>query len=343
MTGTVLVTDYAWPDLDIERALLGEIGYEIVVAEAGDEADLVARAACVDAILTCWQPVTAAVLDAATRCTTVGRYGVGLDNIDVEHATELGIVVTNVPAYCVDEVAEHTMTLLLGSLRHLVPFAGQVRAGGWDNRAFGPMHRLSALTLGLIGYGRIGHAVAVRARAFGMNVLVHSPRLTPGALGPGITAVASLDALLAESDVVSLHVPLTDRTRHLIDARALALMKPGAHLINTARGPIIDSRALAAAVRSGHLGGAALDVLDSEPPDADDELRRTDGIIVTPHAGFDSVEAIADLQRLAAQNVAAVLTGWRPRDIVNPSVLAGPSRSGQLRPMDSAPAPGVPS
>ncbi len=324
MPTTVLVTDYAWPSLDVERRILAGVGAEVVVATTGDERELVSLAPEADAILTNWKLVTARVLDAARRCRTVARYGVGVDNIDVPRATELGIVVSNVPDYCVDEVSDHALALMLALARRIVDFAAQTRAGSWDNQAFGPLHRLRGLTLGLIGFGRIARLVAPKARAFGLRVLAYAPSLSPGA-HDGVEAIGSLDELLAQSDLVSLHAPLTAATHHLLGANELARMRPGALLINTARGGLLDLEAVRAALSAGHLGGVGLDVLDEEPPRTDDPIRRTPGVVLTPHAAFYSVESVVELQEKASANVLSALTGTAPETIVNPDVLVSPS------------------
>jgi D-3-phosphoglycerate dehydrogenase len=265
--------------------------------------------------------VPAAVLEAAGRCVTVARYGVGLDNIDIETATRLGIVVSNVPSFCTDEVADHTMALVLAHARHVVPFATGTAGGRWDNRAHGPMHRLRGRVLGLVGYGAIARKVAVRARAFGFEVIAYSRARSGEPSGDGVRFAADLPELLAIADVVSLHVPLTPATRGLIGRAELAVMKPGAVLVNTARGALVDEATLIEALRDGQLGGAALDVLDGEPPAQGHPLPGMPTVIVTPHAAFDSVEAIAELQKCAARNVAAVLLGRPPATIVNREVL----------------------
>jgi D-3-phosphoglycerate dehydrogenase len=320
VTATVLVTDYAWESLDVERAILTRADARLVVADTGAEEELIAMAPFADAILTCWRPVTAAVLDAAPNCRTVARYGVGLDNIDVAHATDLGMVVTNVPDYSVEEVSDHTAALILAMTRRIVPFTAQVVAGGWDNTTTGPMRRLAGQTLGLVGSGAIARRVAEKMTGFGMRALTWSPRVHAGECVGAATAVGSLADLLGRSDVVSVHVPLTDTTRGLIDSDALALMKSSALLVNTARGPIVDTVALAEALATGKLAGAGLDVLSSEPPSPDDPLLALDNVILTPHAAFASVEAISELRAKAAQNVAAVLTGAIPSYVVNREV-----------------------
>jgi len=318
----VLVTDYAWPTLDVERELLAAVGAELVVAERGDEQELVALAPDCDAILTCWQKVTPAVLDAAPRCRVVARYGVGLDNIAVERATELGIVVTNVPDFCVDEVAEHALALVLALTRKLVPFAAMTRAGAWSNTAAGPIHRLRGQTLGLVGCGRIGAATGERARALGMRVLAVTR--SPGELPEGIERAASLEDLLERADAVSIHLPLTPATTALIGEPELRRMRPTALLINTSRGAIVDQRALARALDEGWIAGAGLDVLEAEPPDPGEPLLRHERALVTPHASFYSEEAIADLQERAARSVVDVLSGREPAQVVNRAVLERP-------------------
>lgn len=331
MPRSVLVTDYAWPSLDPERRILAGMGVEIVAAETGEEDELVELAPRADALLTNWKPVTARVLAHAPRCLTVARYGVGLDNIDVAAATELGIVVTNVPEFCVDEVSDHALALVLALNRRIVDFVGQTRHGGWDNQAAGAMHRLRGQTLGLIGFGRIARRVAAKAQAFGLVVLAYSPSLAPGE-HDGVTAT-SFERVLGSSDVVSLHAPLTDSTRHMIGRAQLDLMRPGAFLVNTARGALVDQVALLDAVVSGRLGGAGLDVMDEEPPAADHPLRHAPGVVITPHAAFYSIESINDLQETAAGNVAAVLDGRLPATVVNSDVLASPALRATVGPI----------
>jgi D-3-phosphoglycerate dehydrogenase len=322
----VLVTDHAWPSLDVERTILGAAGAELLVAPPDDDRVLLALARQASAILTCWRPVTAQLLDAAVSCRTVARYGVGLDNIDVVRATELGMLVTNVPHYCVDEVSDHAAALILALSRHVTAFARDVGAGRWDNTAHGPMYRLRGRTLGLVGYGAIAQALAVKMRAFGMDVIAYSPRLRARQPEHSVVAVPTLDDLLCSADVVSLHVPLNDTTAGMIDERALSLMKPTALLINTARGQVLDSDALVDALRTGRIAAAGIDVLSQEPPAADNPLvAELPNLIVTPHAAFASVESLVELQTEAATHVLQVLLGGLPDNIVNPQVLQNPA------------------
>ena len=322
MPHRVLITDYAWPSLDIERRLLAAAGAELIVAESGDEAELVRLAPPADAILTNWKQVTPAVLDAAPRCRIVSRYGVGVDNIAVAHATQLGIPVTNVPDYCFEEVSDHAMALLLACARRVVTFATATRQGRWDVKSGRPIQRVRGQTLGLIGFGRNGRALAPKALGFGLKLVVYDPWVAAEAVAPFGTQTQDLDGLLHDSDYVSIHVPLTEATRGLINARTLRLMKPGAYLINTSRGPIIDEAALVQALTEKWIAGAALDVLVKEPGDLSNPLLGLDNAIITPHASFYSEAAIEELEQKAAERVVLALRGETPPNIVNPAVVA---------------------
>jgi D-3-phosphoglycerate dehydrogenase len=321
----VLVTDYAWPSLDIEREILRDVDGELIVAETGEEDELVALAPRASAILTNWKRVPAAALDAAPDCMVVSRYGVGVDNIPVEHATDLGILVTNVPDFCLEEVSDHALALLLACARRIVTFSRATRDGRWDllGHARG-LPRLREQTLGVIGLGNIGRRLAAKALGLGLRVLAYTPRLEEGSLD-GVETTRDLDRLLAESDYVSLHAPATPETRGLIGEAELRRMKPSAYLINTSRGALVDEAALERALREGWIAGAALDVLSQEPPPPDHPFLALDNVIVTPHAAFYSDTAIAELQTKAARNVATALRGEIPEMIVNRAVLERPA------------------
>src|SRR5262245_47650743 len=322
---TVLVTDYAWPSLDIEREILAAVDAELLVAETGEEEELVALAPRASAILTNWKRVPPASLDAAPECLVVSRFGVGLDSIPVERATELGIVVTNVPDFCVEEVSDHAMALLLACARRVVAFAGATGDGDWNLELARGLPRLRGQTLGLVGLGGIARALVPKAEGFGLEILAYTPRLRGRELPPGVHAADSLEALLMVADYVSLHAPATPETRGLIGEAELRVMKPTAYLINTSRGALVDEDALVRAVQEGRIAGAALDVLGSEPPRSDHPLLHLDRVIVTPHAAFYSEAAIADLEARAARNVADVLSGRVPATVVNREVLDLPS------------------
>ena len=316
----VLITDYAWDSLDIERRALGLVGAELLVADTGDEAELVALAPQADAILTNWKRVTPAVLDASPRCRIVSRYGVGVDNIAVNHATELGIIVTNVPDYCVEEVSDHALALLMACARSIPAYDRTMQQGRWDLPAGKPMYRMRGRTLGLVGYGRIGQALADKAKGIGLRVLAHTPDIEEGERD-GVTCTRNLTWLLSESDYVSLHTPLTDATRGMVNSDFLAQMRPGAFLINTARGAVIDEPALADALARDVIRGAALDVLSAEPPPADHPLLGLPNCLITPHCAFTSVESLEELQQRASAHVALALQGELPPHVVNPAVL----------------------
>lgn len=327
MPTRVLITDYAWPTIAIERRILTEAGAELIVAETGAEDELIRLAPGADAILTCWRRVTAPVLDAAARCHYVGRYGIGLDNIAVDHATRLGILVTNVPDFCQEEVADHALALLMACARRIVPYARATHGGVWDLAAGRPISRLRGQTLGLIGYGSTARTLAAKARGIGFSVLAYTPRLAPGPLPDGTPGEATndLDALLQAADYVSIHAPATPETRGLLDARALRRMKPTAWVINTSRGALIDEDALHRALTEGWIAGAALDVLAQEPAAPDHPLLALDNTIITPHTAFYSEESTAELQTKAASQAAAFLRGETPPNIVNPAVRAQPN------------------
>lgn len=318
---TVLVTDYAWPSLEIEREILAGVGAELLLAETGEAEELVSLAPQADAILTNWKRVPPASLDSAPGCLVVSRFGVGLDNIPVERATELGILVTNVPDFCLEEVSDHAMALLLACARRVVTFARSTHERTWNIELGRGLPRLRGQTLGLVGLGGIARALVPKARGFGLDVIAWTPRLTSEGLPAGVRAAGSLEELLEVSDYVSLHAPSTPETRHLIGEAELGAMKPSAYLINTSRGALLDESALARAVTDGWIAGAALDVLSQEPPPPDHVLLGLDSVIVTPHVAFYSETAIAELEAKAAQNVADVLSGRLPATVVNPEVL----------------------
>ena len=322
---TVLVTDYAWPSLDLEREILAAVDAELLVAETGEEAELVSLAPRADAILTNWKRVPPASLEAAPRCLVVSRFGVGLDNIPVELATKLGIVVTNVPGFCVEEVSDHAMALLLACARRVVRFARATSGGAWGLELARGLPRLRGQTLGLVGLGGIARTLIPKAQGFGLDVLAYTPRLRREDLPAGVRPAASLEELLGAADYVSLHAPATPETLGLIGEAELRAMKPTAYLVNTSRGALVDENALVRAIEEEWIAGAALDVLAQEPPRRDHPLLGLDRVIVTPHAAFYSDAAISDLETRAARNVADVLAGRLPPTIVNREVLERPT------------------
>jgi D-3-phosphoglycerate dehydrogenase len=308
-----LYTDIPWAALDLEQSILDEVDCQLIVPPAEDEETLAGLATDVDAILTCWAKVTTKVVDATNKCRIIARTGIGLDNIDIERATERGIVVTNVPDYCIPEVVEHTLALMFALARKLHVYHQSSQRGDYD-RAIGlPLERMEDQTVGVIGLGQIGGLFAERCVALGMRVLGNNrSREVP----PGVEW-RSKEELLAESDYVVLLCPLTEETHQLINSDSLRLMKPTAFLINTSRGGLIDHAALAEALASGRLAGAGLDVQVPEPPDMSMPPYNDPRVIVTPHAAFMSTRAIADLRTRVARQVVAVLKGETPENVVN--------------------------
>lgn len=309
---TVLLTDRAWPDDVVERDVVESAGYRLVSGPA-DPAPAETIEALVAqhqpaAILTCWAPVSAAAIAGAAALRVVARMGVGLDNIAVDAATDHGVLVTNVPDYCVEEVSDHAVGLVLAWTRGLVIADREVRNGRW-NPAAARLRRLSSLTCGVVGYGRIGRATATKLLALGARVVASDPFAPPDECG---VPMVELDELLASSDVIVLHAPLTDATYHLIGARELALTRKGALLVNVSRGGLVDSEALAESLRAGHLGGAGLDVLESEPSVPADLLAHP-SVMITPHIAFSSDVSVVELRRSAAEEVVRVLRGESPR------------------------------
>jgi D-3-phosphoglycerate dehydrogenase len=317
----VLLTDYAWPDLDIERSILHEAKAELVVAEKTDAASLAKLAADCDAIMTNWAKVPESVIAASPKCKIISRLGIGLDNIDVAAATQRRIVVTNVPDYCVVEVAEHALALLLTMARKTGFYHHESKSGRYNLQSGPELRRIEGQTLGIIGLGNIGTRLAEKAVALRMHVLTTGrSRKTHQQLPAGVTW-CEFDDLLSRSDYISLHLPLTPETRHMIGEAQFARMKPSAYLINTARGGVIDHQSLARALEKGHLAGAALDVQDAEPPDLSQPPYNDPRVIVTPHAAFVSLESLENLRSRTARQVATRLTGGVPESVVNPSVL----------------------
>jgi D-3-phosphoglycerate dehydrogenase / 2-oxoglutarate reductase len=308
----IAVTDSVFPTLDPAMAALRRIDPEIRMAKSSSAEDIVAVARDADAVLVTYAKLPGDLLHQLRRCKAIGRFGLGVDNIDIKAAAALGITVTYVPDYCLHEVSDHAMALILALARKVVLSNTVVQAGRWEMPAVAPLHRIAGQTLGLLGFGNIPRQVAPKAMAFGMKVVAYDPYVAEQSVrGLGVELV-SLDRLLEISDVISVHAPLTPQTRGLLDAAAFGKMKKGAYLVNTARGPLIDEAALIAALDSGHLGGAALDVVAAEPLAPDSKLLHRPNVILTPHTAFYSVEALEELQTKCASDVARVLTGEKP-------------------------------
>lgn len=308
----VVVSDQVFPSVDLERELLADIDAELTVA-TGDQEEVLAVAHDADGILNTYLPWDSAAIDRLERCKIIARYGIGFDNVDLEAASNAGIVVTNVPDYSVQEVATHALALTLAALRKVVDANEGARIGAWGIQNFRPIRRLSTLTVGLVGFGRIARNLAAPLEALGAKVVTHDPYL---AEGPGLPPLLELDELLARSDIVSLHAPLTEETRGMINETSIGKMKPGAILVNTSRGPLVDFDALSSALSEGKLSAAALDVFEVEPVDIT-LLEGVPNLIATPHMAYYSEEALQESQRKAATQVIKVLTGETPDYRVN--------------------------
>jgi D-3-phosphoglycerate dehydrogenase len=306
----VVVTDQSFGGVARERALAERFGLSFAAYQLRDEADTASAVRGARIVFDNFAPITERVLNELASDAVVIRYGIGYDNVDVDAARRLGVRVCNVPDYGVSTVADHTVALLLTLLRKVHRFDAEVRARGWlAPGELGSLPGFADTTVGLVGSGRIGRAVLDRLRPFGLQLAIHDPFLANDAvLDLGATPYG-FEELLERSHAVSVHTPLTDATRHLFSQAAFDRMRPGAYLVNTSRGGMVDEAALAAAVRSGRLGGAALDVYESEPLPADSELRSLPNIILTPHTAFFSDAALAALQRLATEEAERALTG----------------------------------
>jgi D-3-phosphoglycerate dehydrogenase / 2-oxoglutarate reductase len=305
----IAVTDSPFPSLDPAKAALARLDPEYRMAKSASVDDILEVARDADAVLVTYAKLTGDLLRQLKRCKAIGRFGLGVDNIDLPAAKELGISVNYVPDYCLREVSDHAMALLLALARKIPLSNKSVQSGRWEVPPITPLRRIDGQVLGLVGFGNIPRVLAPKAKAFGLRVVTHDPYVSPQVLADAAVEDASFDALLGMADFVSIHAPLMPATRGLFNADAFRKMKKGAFLINTARGPLIDEAALVAALDSGHLGGAALDVVATEPLAKDSPLLGRDNVILTPHTGFYSVEALEELQTKCASDVARVLSG----------------------------------
>ncbi|MBX9811677.1 MAG: C-terminal binding protein [Burkholderiales bacterium] len=322
----VVLTDYVWESVDVERKILGD-AVELVPLQTKKPEEFIAEAADCEALLNTYAgPITADVMAKMPKCKIIARYGIGVDTIDLEAATAAGIIVTNNPTYCIEEVAEHTMALLLSAARKTAFYDRLVRSGRWEVPPGKPMFRVAGSTLGLVGFGNIARQVAVRAAVFGMRILFSDPFVKEGQFDvPG--KKMELHDMLKESDFVSLHPPLVPQTRKLMNDETFGLMKPNAVLINCGRGPIVDTEALVRALDAKKIAGCALDTTDPEPLPDPHPLRGRENVIINPHAAWYSEQAMVGLQSGAPNEVRRVLSGEWPVNVVNRAVK-GKNRAG---------------
>jgi len=314
----VAITDYTFASLEIEEGILRAAGSEVVNGQCKTAESLIPLVADADAVITQFAPVTAEVIEAMRRARVIVRYGIGVDNVDVDAARDKGIPVCNVPDYCIDEVADHAMAFILATTRQVVINSAKVREGKWGlATSLDRMLALRNLTVGVVGFGRIGREVASRLHPFKCGVLVHDPVVSSAEIERSGCTSVDLARLFAESNVVTLHCPSTAQTRGMINRETLGRMKPGVILINVARGDLVDSTALTEALREGHVAGAALDVFAPEPIPPDHPILRMDNVIVASHIASTSVPAVRKLRETVASLALQALRGEPLSNVVN--------------------------
>ena len=328
----VIFLEHGYASVEIERRIVEAAGGEFIDGDQFSLAEALRRASDAQGIMLRRIPITREVMRGFGQCRILMRYGVGVDNIDLAAATELGLIAGHVPVYCQDEVSTHAIALLLACVRRVVLTHDQLRTGGWNVHEGDPIFRLAGKTLGLVGLGTLGQAVARKMQGWNLRLLATDPFLDPAVAARLNVELVPLETLLRESDYVSLHVPLLPETIHLMNERTLALMKRGAILVNTARGPVVSASALLAALDRGQLAGAALDVFEHEPPPADAPVRHHPRLIVTDHIAWYSEESQRELQRRAAEEVVRCCTGGLPEAIANPEVLDRLGRTAEWTP-----------
>lgn len=317
MGPVVIITDHNFSDLDIERSILDEVDAEVIHADVSTEDALLEGHTDADVIMSQFVPITTDTISTFPSLQAIGRYGIGVDTVDVEAAAGHGIQVINVPDYCISEVSTHAVGLILAMTRNIPQYSDQVKAGKWDWKTGQPIHSLENQVLGLVGFGKIPRRVREKIRGFDMDVVTYDPFVSAEECEQRGVDKVGFGRLLDISDVVSVHAPLTDDTRQMFDVQAFETMKPSAYLVNTARGGIIDTDALHTALSTGEIAGAGLDVLPNEPPgDEEKDLIGLDSVITTPHVSWYSEESIIRLRRTLAEDVVQILRGQEPQNQV---------------------------
>jgi D-3-phosphoglycerate dehydrogenase len=321
---TAVITDHSFPTLEPEERVLRPLGIQLEVAKTGDRNGLKSALGRADAVINQSMPLDAELIGAMSRCLVIVRYGVGYDGVDLTAATQAGICVANVPDYGTQEVALHAISLMLAVHRRLLIYDAALRRGQWLNgpQVVPPIPRLKGLTLGIVGFGRIGRAVAAHADSLGMHRLTYDPYVSRSSAMEVGAVLVDYGTLLRQADFVTFHTPLTAETRHLLGDREIQQMKPGAVVINTSRGAVVDSAALAKALQAGRLAGAGIDVFEQEPLKSNHPLRSAPNTVLTPHVAWYSEEATRTLKRRVAEEVARAAQREWPRSLVNPEVRA---------------------
>lgn len=317
----VVITDNEYKDFRYEESALLSNGIELVIAQCQTEEDVINACHDADGIINLYAPMTRKVIDSLTKCKVITRYGVGVDTIDLDAATEKGICVGNVPDYGINEVSDHALALILSLLRKITFSNDLVKKGTWDVNLSKPLRRLSTLTIGLVGFGNIPKRLAEKVQALGLNVIVHDPFVAEEVAKERNVTLVSLEDLCKNADVISVHVPLNDATRGQIGKAQFELMKESAYLINTARGPVVDEPALIEALQTGQIAGAALDVITTEPIDPNHPFLEMDNVVLTPHMAGYSEESAAEMRTKTALGIVDVLIyGQYPKYLVNRTV-----------------------
>lgn len=317
----VVITDHRFPNVESERNILAEVGAKLIEGHAKTEEELIELTKDAYGIINSFAKITAKVINTLDKCKVIVRYGIGVDTIDIDAATEKGIMVCNVPDYCIEEVSDHALTLALCLSRKVIFSARRVLAGEWSIANLRPIKRLKGQTMGIVGYGRIGRRLAKKAKHLGFEIIAYDPFLKKEMMESEGVRAGTLEELLREADIVSLHAPLTANTKGIIGKDQLKIMKPTAYLVNVSRGPLVDEFALIEALKEGYIAGAGLDVLENEPPKTDNPLLKMENVIITPHAAWYSNDSNIELQKKAAQNIAQVISGQVPKTVLNPNVI----------------------
>lgn len=319
----VVITDHPFPSLDISREILSSDGIEIADLQTQDPDTIIANARDADAILVGKARIDENILANLAQCKIIVRFGTGYDNIDVKAATSKGISVSNVPDFCMDEVSDHALALILAAGRQIIVGHNMVQNGKWRPMPYGmnSIYKMRDRVLGLFSYGRIAKLVAEKARIFGLQCMAYDPFVSEDIMSLTGVKKADFKDLLAQSDFISLHSPLTEETANVFDLDAFRTMKPSAWIINTSRGGIIREKDLVKALDEKRIAGAALDVMDEEPPGKGNPLLNRDNVIITPHMGWMSDKAPDSMQQKGAEEAARVLKGEKPMNVVNPEVL----------------------
>lgn len=324
----IVITDIDHASVDVEREVAAARGVDLTVAQCRTEEDVIEAGAGAHGLIVQYAPITRKVFEALPELRAVGRYGVGVDTIDVPAATEHGVLVTNVPDYGTEEVSDHAISLALSAARGITHLDRTVRGGDYSLEPAQPLFRLRDRVFAVVGLGNIGAATARKAKGVGFRVIGSDPALTTGSMTAEGVEVADFEDLLARADIISLHAPLTRGTHHLIGADALSTMQCRTILVNTSRGPLVDTAALVEALSEGRIGGAALDVFEEEPLPDDSTLRELANVILTPHAAWYSEESYVELKRRVIENVADACAGEPVRNMVNQVPRRSPMTAG---------------